>query len=108
MSDAMELLARLSVKTISLKCSGLCLVLAIAACNASPQKPDLVFDAGSLSDKQREQANRECQFEAAKATASIRLGDPSGDRFRKIYILCVETKGITFLGTEDKLIRPKT
>ena len=80
----------------------------LGACNTSHQKPDLVFDAGSLSEKQWEQANKECQFEAAKATASIRPGDASGDKFRKIYILCVETKGITFLGTEDKLAGRKT
>ncbi len=83
-------------------------LLILAACNTSPQEPDLVFDAGSLSDKQWEQANKECRFEAAKATASSRSGDPGGDKFQKIFILCVETKGITFLGTEDKLNRPAT
>ena len=95
-----------SFETISRSVSILVAAVLLSACNTSPQKPDLVFDAGSLSDKQWEQANKECQFEAAKATASSRSGDPSGDKFRKIYILYVETKGITFLGTEDKLKRP--
>jgi hypothetical protein len=98
----------LSFEAILRSVSILVVAMLLGACNTSPQKPDLVFDAGSLSDKQWEQANKECQFEAAKATASIRPGDASGDKFRKIYILCVETKGITFLGTEDKLARRKT
>jgi len=83
-----------------------CLAGLLGACNAPSKKPDLIFDAGSLTHEQWEQADKECKFEAAKAVAPMKYGDVTGDTFRRIYILCAETKGIKFLGTEDKLTRP--
>jgi len=69
------------------------------------KKPDLIFDAGSLTHKQWEQADKECKFEAAKSVAPLNYGDVTGATYRRIYILCVETKGIKFLGAEDQINR---
>ncbi|MBM1170902.1 hypothetical protein, partial [Microvirga arabica] len=69
------------------------------------RKPDLVFDAGALNDQQFEQAGKECRFEAAKAVAPRKYGDITGDTYRKIFILCLEAKGIKFLGSEDQINR---
>jgi hypothetical protein len=78
----------------------------LSACTPPSRKPDLVFDAGALNDQQFEQAGKECRFEAAKAVAPRKYGDITGDTYRKIFILCLEAKGIKFLGTEDQLKRP--
>jgi hypothetical protein len=82
-----------------------CIAALLSACNVPSKKPDLVFDAGSLTHKQWEQADKECKFEAAKAVAPLKYGDITGDTYRRIYILCVETKGIKFLGAEDQVDR---
>jgi hypothetical protein len=81
------------------------ILVLLSACNASPRKPDLIFDAGSLTHKQWEQADKECKFEAAKAVAPLKYGDVTGDTYRKIYILCIEAKGVRFLGSEDQINR---
>jgi hypothetical protein len=74
-------------------------------CVAKAKKPDLLFDTGSLTDAQWTQVNKECQFEAEKVVAPIRPSPTAGEQFREIYILCVETKGVKFLGTSDKVRR---
>lgn len=76
----------------------------VGGCVAKAKKPDLLFDTGTLTDAQWTQVNKECQFEAEKVIAPIRPFTPTaGEQFREIYILCVETKGVKFLGTSDKV-----
>ncbi len=75
----------------------------IGGCVAEEKQPNLLFDAGPMTDAQYLKADKECQFEAEKAVTPIRPSPVAGERFRKIYILCVEAKGIKFLGTSDKV-----
>ncbi|GEO17514.1 hypothetical protein MAE02_52100 [Microvirga aerophila] len=75
----------------------------MSGCVAESKKPDLLFDSGSMTDAQWLKARKECLFEAEKAVTPIRPSPVAGERFRKIYILCVESKGIKFLGTSDEV-----
>ena len=76
----------------------------LSACVQTARKPDMVFDSGKLSEQQWELVDKACQFEAEKAVAPLRIRGGAGEDFRKIYILCLESKGVKFLGTADKLV----
>ncbi|KAB0264800.1 hypothetical protein FEZ63_21530 [Microvirga brassicacearum] len=75
----------------------------LSACVHKARKPDLVFDSGKLSEQEWELADKTCEFEAAKAVIPIKIAEIAGEQFRRIYILCVESKGVKYLGTEDRL-----
>ncbi len=101
MPDAMKLSARLSLETISLKCSGLCLALAIAACTPT-RPPDDVFNIGDMSSAQWERIQLECAYEARKAVASQKPGPVRYYDWRGIYLSCLELRGARHLGTADQ------
>jgi hypothetical protein len=75
----------------------------LSACVHKARKPDLVFDSGKLSEQEWELADKTCEFEAAKAVVAIKISEIRGEEYRKIYILCVESKGIKYLGTEGRV-----
>ncbi|WP_262027650.1 hypothetical protein [Microvirga sp. Mcv34] len=94
-----------SLGAVSPSCFVFLSIVSLGACNTASKKPDLIFDAGVLTHKQWGQADKECKFEAAKAVVPLKYGDVTGENYRRIYILCAESKGIKFLGTEGELRR---
>jgi hypothetical protein len=75
----------------------------LAACVGSQKKQNYLFDLGSLSATQWQKIRAECRFEAAKSVATIKHAIIASEEESKIYILCVESKGVKYLGTEDSL-----
>ncbi|WP_162559406.1 hypothetical protein [Microvirga sp. 17 mud 1-3] len=47
-------------------------------------------------------ANAECNLEAEKAAMRARNSVTAGENWRKIYLLCMESKGARYLGTTDQ------
>ncbi|MBZ6076413.1 hypothetical protein [Microvirga puerhi] len=74
-------------------------ILAMAGC--VQEAPSLVFDTARLSQAEWERIQSECDYEAEKATASA----PSSlvfVRWQRLYIGCIELRGIKYLGTTDQ------
>ena len=87
----------------------LCLVpstlSALPGCIDRRDWPQLLFETGSLTQAERLQVDKTCEYEVAKAVAPIKIGIIATEQYRKLYILCVEARGIKFLGTEDEIKR---
>lgn len=63
----------------------------------------MVFNAQDQSKKQFSQAEAECDLEAEKVAMQATNGITAGERWRKIFILCMETKGMKYIGTADQV-----
>ncbi|MGO4525586.1 hypothetical protein AB4097_12070 [Microvirga sp. 2MCAF35] len=80
--------------------------LILSACAYKP--PSLVFETGNLSDSEWSRAQDECDYEAEKATGSAPI-NVAHSRWQRLYIQCIELKGIKYLGTTDQqLAKPKS
>ncbi|AWM87758.1 hypothetical protein C4E04_14130 [Microvirga sp. 17 mud 1-3] len=73
----------------------------MSGCNSAP-RPDLVFNRNGLSKEDMSRANAECNLEAEKAAMRARNSVTAGENWRKIYLLCMESKGARYLGTTDQ------
>lgn len=65
------------------------------------KEPSLVFDTAHLTQAEWERIQHECDYEAQKAIASA----PSSlafVRWQRLYIACIELRGIKYLGTTDQ------
>ena len=76
----------------------------LAACNTKPRtKPDFIFNAQDLTQKQFRQAEAECNLDAEKAAMLASNGITAAERWEKIFILCMEAKGARFVRTADQV-----
>jgi hypothetical protein len=57
-----------------------------------------VFKTPGLSSTEWSRAEKECAYEAEKATASANPKTAVSYTWRQIYIICAELKGATFVG----------
>jgi hypothetical protein len=80
----------------------LCLALALGGCVESRPRPTLLFQTGHLKASQWSQIDKVCEYEAAKAVIPIKHGLIATEQYRKLYILCAESKGAEFIGTNDE------
>lgn len=76
-----------------------------AACNGRTQE-NYVFDIGSLSNKAWEEIDRQCEYEARRATASAQPGMVRVMEREELYILCLETKGVRYKGKVERAAQP--
>jgi hypothetical protein len=76
--------------------------VALAGCQATPQ-PDFVFNRQELSRPQFVQAEAECNLEAEKAAMQATNSVTAGENWRKIYVLCMESKGARYVGMTDQV-----
>ncbi|MCB8820052.1 hypothetical protein [Microvirga rosea] len=70
------------------------------------EPPSLVFETSRLSQTEWLRMQHECDYEAEKATASA----PSALKFirwQRLYISCIELRGVPYLGTTDELPQRK-
>ncbi|WP_425486927.1 hypothetical protein [Microvirga thermotolerans] len=72
--------------------------LTLSGCNTAP-RPDLVFNRNGLSAQDMSRANAECNLEAEKAAMQARNSVTAGETWRKIFVLCMESKGARYVGT---------
>lgn len=73
-------------------------ILGLAACVSEPVS--LVFDTSKLSQQEWARMQNECDYEAEKATASAPV-NIAYYRWKRLYIGCIELRGIKYLGTTD-------
>jgi hypothetical protein len=73
--------------------------LSLAACVS--ERPSHVFDTGRLSETEWSRMQSECDYEAEKATASAPV-NVAFYRWERLYISCIELRGVKYLGTSDK------
>jgi hypothetical protein len=66
-----------------------------------PEPPSLVFETSNLSTQEWSRIQDECDDEAEKATASAPV-NIAFYHWQKLYISCIELKGIKYLGTNDQ------
>ncbi|MCB5176277.1 hypothetical protein [Microvirga lenta] len=59
-----------------------------------------MFDTSKLTQQERVRMQDECDYEAEKATASAPV-NIAYYRWRRLYIGCIELRGIKYLGTTD-------
>jgi hypothetical protein len=78
------------------------LLLFLTACVS--ERPHHVFDAGNLSEKEWTRIRQECDYEAEKATASAPI-NVAYYRWERLYISCLELKGVKFRGMSNQLPR---
>jgi hypothetical protein len=80
----------------------LSLSFALVGCVETAPRPALLFHTGKLKTAQWSQIDKVCEYEAAKAVTPIKHGLIATEQYRKLYILCAESKGAEFIGTNDK------
>jgi hypothetical protein len=71
----------------------------LSACVSGPRA--LVFETGTVSRQEWTRIQNECDDEAEKFTASA----PARIKFyrwQRLYIACIESRGITYLGPSDQ------
>jgi hypothetical protein len=73
------------------------LTIASAACVSTPPTRSY-FKTPGLSSDQWGRIQKECAYEAEKATASADPKTAVSYTWRQIYIMCAELKGATFVG----------
>lgn len=56
-----------------------------------------------LSQKQVSLAEAECNLEAEKVAIQASNGVTAAERWEKIFVLCMETKGAKYVGTTDQV-----
>jgi hypothetical protein len=78
------------------------LYLVLTGCVETAPRPTLLFHTGQLKAAQWSQIDKVCEYEAAKAVIPIKHGLIATEQYRKLYILCAESKGAEFIGTNDK------
>jgi hypothetical protein len=81
-------------------------VSALIGCVEKRERPQLLFKVGSLKQTEWEQADKTCEYEVAKAVAPIKIGIIATEQYRKLYILCAESKGATFIGSIETMKIP--
>lgn len=74
---------------------------ALVGCVEKRERPQLLFKIGSLKQAEWEKVDKTCEYEVAKAVAPIKIGIIATEQYRKLYILCAESKGATFIGSTD-------
>ncbi|MCG7392565.1 hypothetical protein MHY87_06565 [Microvirga sp. ACRRW] len=103
----LELLLPGFVSSAAMKYSSLIFITAstmLIGCNTKPEtRPNFIFNTQDLNQKQFRQAEAECDLEAEKVAMQASNGITAGERWRKIFILCMEAKGIRFVGTADQV-----
>lgn len=79
-------------------------------CVDKGERPQLLFEIGSLKEAEWKRVDKTCEYEVAKEVAPIKIGIIATERYRKLYILCAESKGATFIGSTDTVHNrgPKT
>jgi hypothetical protein len=78
-------------------------LVALTGCVEKRERPRLVFDTGTLKKAQWSQVDKTCEYEAAKAIVPIKIGIIATEQYRKLYVLCAESKGAEFIGSTDKV-----
>ncbi|PVE25551.1 hypothetical protein DC522_04285 [Microvirga sp. KLBC 81] len=76
--------------------------MALVACNTKPPQK-FIFNSQDLSRKQFSQAEAECNLEAEKAAMLATNSISAGDRWKRIFVLCMEAKGAKYVGTTDQI-----
>ncbi|MBM6592373.1 hypothetical protein [Microvirga pudoricolor] len=74
-------------------------VLIAAGC-ADNSKYNLTFDVGKRSDQEWSIIDKTCHYEAVKAVAAVTVDSQS--TYDRIYVACVEAKGIPYVGKTRK------
>ena len=78
---------------------------ASVGCVAKRERPQLLFDTGSLKQTEWKQVDKTCEYEVAKAVGPIKIGIIATEQYRKLYILCAESHGATFIGSSDTVTK---
>ena len=81
-------------------------VFALVGCVEKRERPQLLFKVGSLKQTEWEQVDKTCEYEVAKAVAPIKIGIIATEQYRKLYILCAESKGAIFMGSTETMTSP--
>jgi hypothetical protein len=76
---------------------------ASAGCVDKRERPQLLFETGSLKQSEWKQVDKTCEYEVAKAVAPIKIGIIATEQYRKLYVLCAEARGAVFIGSTDKV-----
>jgi hypothetical protein len=82
-------------------------VTALVGCVEKRERPQLLFKVGSMKQTEWAQVDKTCEYEVAKAVAPIKIGIIATEQYRKLYILCAESKGATFMGSTDTMTIPE-
>lgn len=69
----------------------------LAACVSAPPTRT-VFKTPGLSSTEWSRIQKECAYDAEKATASANPNTAVSYTWRQVYIMCAELKGATFVG----------
>jgi|tagenome__1003787_1003787.scaffolds.fasta_scaffold19508295_1 hypothetical protein len=59
------------------------------------------FNIGKLTQSEWVKASKECEFESERATAAIRIPEIAYEKADKLYVLCLETRGVKYAGRSD-------
>lgn len=78
-------------------------LVALTGCVDKQERPRLVFDIGAIKQAHWSQIDKACEYEAAKAVIPIKIGIIATEQYRKLYVLCAESKGAEFVGSTDQV-----
>jgi hypothetical protein len=77
-------------------------ILSIGLTACVSDQPSHVFDNAHVSEAEWARIRKECDYEAEKATASAPV-NIAYYRWERLYVGCIELKGIKFLGMSNEI-----